>query len=393
MLLHSGVAAQVGSVSTRNNNAPQPVPTPTQLTVVKEYKDAFPLDLSGDGKLLLLSTYVDMKNRNPLGDGYYSVVEFESGLEIDRFNWTNGRGHKKFLSNSYQILSRRNLTNLDKIEFSILDPLRKTSGECVIGNDDFKGVFIYPFDSQKALATFDRSTSLPPDKLFLLTFPDCSLKQIGQVSRGDAGAATDTVHGIEPFSSRNKRFFALKVNTYRGNTSEDIRIGIWDIETNKVIKQLHEIFPYLGGGYTPDGRFFYMYGRVREKFDQGKKGNKASEDEDYKWVLQLYDTDKYELVVQREFPYESGSLAFSADGKYLAFIYNNVVKKLLSSYVEPTVELYETNTWNKVAVGAYPRYPYIWDKTFPSIGGFVRFTPDSKYLITDLDYTRIWRVP
>ena len=119
---------------------------------------------------------------------------------------------------------------------------------------------------------------------------------------------------------------------------------------------------------------------------------KTSENENRKPDLRLYDTDKYELVTEKELPDESGAAAFSPDGKYMAFTYNKIVERLFFSYVEPTVELYDIKTWDLVAVGKYPRYSYIWDTTFPGPAGFVKFTPDSKYLITTPDYTRVWRV-
>ena len=142
---------------------------PKQLTVFREYKNAYAVDLSDDGQLLLLNTFI--KSRDPLGEGYYSVVEFEGGREIDRLNWINGRGKKEFLSDSHKILYQDYVANIKKIEVSIRDTLTKTSHKCLIANDDFKGRSIFFFDSQKAIATFSGSTSLPADKLFLLTLP------------------------------------------------------------------------------------------------------------------------------------------------------------------------------------------------------------------------------
>ena len=355
----------------------RPAEIPKQLTLVKEYKH-YLFDLSDDGQLLLLSTQT--KGYDPItkieSSGYTRVIEFESGREIDRFSWVNVGGGR-FLPGSHQILFRSYILKtkgIDKNDVTIRDTLKKESRKCLVTSiANGGGGNMYPLDSQQAIVEFDESASMSPDKLYLLTLADCSLKEIGQIK---PEGAPDTVRSMSAFSSRNKRFFAIAVATRNGDAYTGTKIAIWDIDTHKVIKWISPKFSSEQEGYTPDGKFFIV-----------------NYSENRKTYVQLYETEKYELVVQKELSSESGDVAFSPDGKYLAFTYSKVVDRFLFSYVEPTVELYDLQTWNKVAVGKYPRYAYIWDKTFPLTGGFMKFTPDSKYLISDTDFTRIWRIP
>ncbi len=354
----------------------QTAAAPKQLVVVKEYKHEFAYDLSDDGALLILDTYTrgyDPRTKT-VERGRDRIIEFESGKEIDKFDWFGVRGGK-FLPGSHLILLRDYVAKtkeLDKKDVSIRDTATKETRKCLvtnIANGDFRGGDIYSLDAQRAIVAFEGNGSMSPEKLFLLTFRDCGLKQIGQIIPDDA---SNSLRSLTPFSSRNNRFFAFRVIS-----SNEGEIAIWDIETNEVIKWLGSRFPYSdGAGYTPDGKYFFV-----------------NRSENGKTYCQLYETEKYELVVQKELPYRSGTVAFSPDGKYMAFSYNNVVKNRLFAYVEPTVELYDTTTWNKVAAGKYPRYPYVRDRTFPISGGITEFTPDSKYLITTPDYTRVWRIP
>ena len=142
-----------------------------------------------------------------------------------------------------------------------------------------------------------------------------------------------------------------------------------DLDEKKVVKMLA---PHDTGGY------WIWHGRVGQNgklFVIGDANGKNPS-------IQLYD-DKFALVAQRPLPAPDGIVAFSKDGKYMAFTY--LAKQ--DMYSVPTLEIYEVARGLKIASTPYQKHT----SHFGDFVSFLRFTPDNKYVMATSEYTTIWR--
>ncbi len=372
------------------------------LAVTAEYEGWRLQDVSFDGRLALLyqpSRRIDAYSL-PSGDtsqigmravdNILSVIRIKDGHEIARRKTKFFPDRAAFFAFSHKVAYSES-PDEPQGEFieKFWDPETGTVTTChrgKLGSDGSSLMAIVFADEKRAVALMGRSQAVG-HVLLTVELPTCRVSQLGALSGSSPRAMLDDV-AISPDGRQ------IAFGTRDGGV---VVRSFSDLSIVTEIQRGHDL--YLGGQplYTRDGKYLVLVASTT-----------IEDKEDTRRFLQFYDTNKYELVKQKDVTHfrsidfgkqaspESKVLgtavAMSPDGKTIAIAHTRVSKEGTSFVEQAQIVLYDIESGREVARAQHKPVQQNRNDPFASRINRLFFTSDGHYLLSGTQDTVVWKL-